>query len=198
MKGKRIVSGLFVIAIYILFAVLLFCAINKKMNFHVDEIYSYGLANHTADGEKNMSIENGIKYIPADFPWQQYTTVSYDNRFNYKSVFENQKVDTHPPLYYCALHTICSFFPERFSKWYAGIVNIFFMLLSLMAYRKILDMYFNSIFSKNILSVIFVITPAFINETMFLRMYPMTMYIVLMTMYAFVKLIRGGTAIERI
>ncbi|WP_026657082.1 glycosyltransferase family 39 protein [Butyrivibrio sp. AC2005] len=180
---KRICSKL----PYLLLGIILVVVISKKINYHVDEVYSYGLANHKADGEKNMTIKNGIKYVPANKPWMDYVTVSKDNKFNYKSVWDNQGVDTHPPLYYAVLHTICSFFPESFSVWYAGIINIFFSLVSMFMLRKILRLYFeNSGGVLTVASFMFALSPAFVNMATFMRMYVMASCVVLGFTYYFI------------
>ena len=45
-------------------------------------------------------------------------------RFKYDSVWYNQECDVNPPLFYVVLHTICSFFPGKFSWWYGLSINI--------------------------------------------------------------------------
>ncbi len=68
--------------------------------------------------------------------YASYLTVSADERFSYDVVYENQEQDVHPPLFYCILHTVCSFFPGRFSKWFGLSINLFFFAATLwMLYR---------------------------------------------------------------
>ena len=63
--------------------------------------------------------------------------------FNYKNVYYNQTLDCHPPLFYYAIHTICSFFPASFSKWYGFSLNIIiFILVQILLFilsKKIFD-----------------------------------------------------------
>ncbi len=61
-----------------------------------------------------------------DIFYNNYFAVKKNERFDYRKVWKNQKNDVHPPIYYILLHTICSFFPGKFSWWYAGSINIFF------------------------------------------------------------------------
>lgn len=77
----------------------------KKNNFHVDEIYTFGLANNTPGTV--MSIPQGelIQRTTLD----RYVTVDRFDRFDYKNVWTNQSGDVHPPFYYTLIHTICSF-----------------------------------------------------------------------------------------
>ncbi|MBR4421076.1 MAG: hypothetical protein IKS69_00905, partial [Erysipelotrichaceae bacterium] len=127
-------AAYFRIVIYLIFAVMMGIVLLNKDNYFVDEIYSYGLANHQ-DGI--ALFENEKKYIPADVCYMNYMTVNQQHRFDYPNVWINQKKDVHPPLYYVLLHTICSFFPERFSIWFAGVINIVFALMTLKRIRSL-------------------------------------------------------------
>ena len=112
------------IILYVTFFLLMVITISKKENYHVDELFSYGLSNNV--GHITMIFDDGAKYDPADV-YGKYLTVSNNrHKFDYRNVWINQKNDVHPPLYYMILHTICSFFPGTFSGWYAGSINIIF------------------------------------------------------------------------
>lgn len=161
--------------LYGLFLILLILTISNKENFHVDEMYSYGLANH--QGGISISFEDGKTYMPSTEPYTEYLTVGENARFDYKNVWENQAEDVHPPLYYVLLHTICSLFPGRFSKWYAGSINIVFALLTLFALRKLI----RNLTGDNkkvcgIVSVLFVLSSGIFSAVSFLRMYILAMF----------------------
>ena len=112
------------ICVYIIFIIISIIVLNSKKNYHVDELYSYSLANH--DGDLNIEIEDGKEYEPADSPFISHLTLSPKNILNYEMVWENQIRDVHPPLYYCLVHFVSSFTPNYFTKWTAGIINIIF------------------------------------------------------------------------
>ena len=111
-----------ILAFQILF--VLFWA-NQKAGFFVDEIWSYGLANSNyhpflySDG----ALEHG--WVDGEY-FKNYVVADEAHRFDYGSVFYNQKMDVHPPLFYIVLHTICSCFSGSFSKWFGIIPNIFY------------------------------------------------------------------------
>ena len=79
-------------------------------------------------------------------PYEEYLTVdkSGEDRFNYENVWKNQAADVHPPLYYVFIHTICSFFPGVFTKWFGiafnvlclGIINILAFLIGEKIFQK--------------------------------------------------------------
>lgn len=132
-RDKR--KNLFNSAVYV-FLVLMAGVIENKENYHVDEIYSYGLANNTTGDQ--ITFEDGIKYGRKELSHIDYMSVSESERFNYANVWENQANDVHPPLYYALLHTLCSIFPGSIRIWYAGTINIVFALLTLYILRKLL------------------------------------------------------------
>lgn len=160
--------------IYFLFAVLMIITLSNKENLYVDEVYSYGLANHSTG--PYMSIEDGRTYYPAGTPWVEYMSVSPDHRFDYANVWSNQAQDVHPPLYYVLLHTICSFMPGVFSIWFAGLINIVFALGTLYFVRKLAWFWMEDELLQRIISLGFVCSAGILSAVSFLRMYIMAMF----------------------
>ena len=72
------------------------------------------------------ALEHG--WVDGEY-FKNYVVADEAHRFDYGSVFYNQKMDVHPPLFYIVLHTICSCFSGSFSKWFGIIPNIFIMEL---------------------------------------------------------------------
>ena len=138
---------LFIMLLIINLSVILF-HFEQKRGFHSDEQWSYAHANSSIGTflDKEITsyfiLTDGIrdrlfsKNINSSL-FHNYLTVSSTDVFNYINIFENLAKDVHPPLYYMLLHTISSFFPDTFSKWFAGIINlcafifIYFMLFKL-------------------------------------------------------------------
>lgn len=114
----------FNIAVYFLFAIILIFFINEKSNLHMDEISSYCVANNTYDSSISIKVEYDKKYDNPEEVWLRQMAVMPGHRFDYKNVYEEISYDNHPPLYFYLLHTVSSFFPGVYSKWFAGIVNI--------------------------------------------------------------------------
>ena len=84
---------------------------SKKAGFHYDEYYSYYSSNVS------------IGLVPTDREWKPGSEIADEfrvlpgQRFQYGTVTRMQTYDVHPPFYYLLLHTVCSLFPGRFSKW---------------------------------------------------------------------------------
>ncbi len=190
----------------------LFC-ISQKTILHVDEIWTYALSNSTEGPylflwrsdigdpeEQELYIAEGREYsgtVGGFFKkWHtgdefiRYVTVQDGERFNYKSVLYNQSCDVHPPLYYLSVHTICSLFPDHFSKWYAAILNLVFLVGSTcVLFRTVLHIGFSS--GKAALTVLlWGLSRAGLSDAIFLRMYMMLTFWTLLALYLHAKLFR--------
>lgn len=177
--------------IYIIFAVILFVQIvfmlyycNMKQGFFVDEIWSYGLSNsyyHAQIWEDN-GLDN-VKIDPEMF--KSYLTVNKGEEFSYGSVIYNQTHDAHPPLFYLVLHTISSFFPGQFSKWFGLIPNIFYFAISMFLLLKIARCISkNNIFNIAVLTF-YGFSIGAVNSVTFVRMY------MLLTMWCLLFLLQN-------
>ena len=147
----------------------------EKKDFHSDEIWSYGFANssngaHLYMSDDNKKMKNMNEWVD-DTVLKDYITVDKSEIFNYKMVYDNCAADIHPPLYFMILHFISSFFPGRFSGWYAFWINIFsFILTQIFLYRLIALITKDKRFS--LLGIVFYgVTMAAVNNTIYLRNY---------------------------
>lgn len=180
---------------YLLLIILSIAVIASKKNLFVDEIFSYGLANHVITDESlgiGMAPEDGKVYEPSANAYLEYVAVQAGERFNFSNVWKNQSLDVHPPLHYLLLHIICSLFPGKFSIWYAGVINIVFGVLTLWCVRRIV---FEITYSENavlVVSLLFVTSTGILNNISFLRMYVMVMFFVTWITYLLLKVVKTG------
>lgn len=190
-EGK--VYPLWMFFLSILFCILLIGVLSEKVNYHVDEIYSYGLSNNR--GSIRMDFKTNKKYTPAGKAYMNYVAADPDDRFHYDIVWENQTNDVHPPLYYCLLHTISSLRPGTFSKWYAGAINILFALLTLYMIRRYsMLMYAENKIMQVYLPVMVVASAGIVSAVAFLRMYIVAMFWVTLLEYVFAKEVEKDTS----
>lgn len=180
---KKMLSRGCIYIVFILLAILVLC---NKENFHVDEVFSYVLANTTGNLTR-IEFEPGVAYEPASSPWLDCMTADADHRFDYKQVHYIQGLDCHPPFYYYLLHTICSLFPETFSIWYAGILNIVFALFILVIVRKILENLLGNGIKMQIISWGFALSAGLLHTVSFFRMYVLAMLLVTLVTYLFMR-----------
>lgn len=99
----------------------------KKEGYHSDEMWSYGYANsyylqHIFQDEQGKLIYVNDWY-DADV-LRDYIVVNEGEEFTYDSIYHNQITDLSPPFHSMVLHTICSFFPGEFSRWFSFCINI--------------------------------------------------------------------------
>ena len=183
---SRYKDSIYAVIIYIAFLIVMLITLSNKVNFHIDETYSYGLANGV-NSSISMDICDGVVYEDTTRVFMNYLTTNETNRFNYANVFYNQSIDVHPPLYYVLLHTICSFFPNTFSIWYAGVINILFALATLYVLRKICRILWKDISVCNLFSLFFILSFGILNAISFFRMYVMAMFWITLLIYLFLK-----------
>ncbi|SDB29483.1 hypothetical protein SAMN02910298_01442 [Pseudobutyrivibrio sp. YE44] len=157
-----------------LFSVILFLSVLvvffglRKQDFHVDEVWNYGLSNNISSIYPH--IEYGKEYKGLG-PFKDFVEVSKGEGFNYTNVWANQANDVHPPLYYCLFHTICSLFPNTFSIWYGIGLNMVFMALSIIVLYKLSKLIFKDDFSAFAVILAFGTTVSFLDTIIFIRMY---------------------------
>lgn len=176
------------IIFYIILFILLVFTISEKKNYHVDETLSFSLANHV--GYRGITYEEGQWYDPSEI-FLNLFAVNDGERFNYRNVWKNQADDVHPPLYYAVLHTVFSVFPGRYTRWFPGIVNIFFSLATLYAIRKLVSLLTDhNEMITNIISILFCLSAGTLSMAAFFRMYVMAMFFVTLFSYVLFKNIK--------
>ena len=181
--------GWFALIVIVQFFVIVYFS-NQKESYFIDEIYSYGLSNSYYRPFFTSIQENWDKWIGRDAFWK-YLTVAADERFSYGAVYYNQAKDVHPPLYYWCLHTVCSFFPGEFSKWFGIGLNLVFFIISsvflyLLAYRVFNDKYLA------LVPQVMWGGLAAINGVMFIRMYMLLTMFAVITLYVHIRMVQGG------
>lgn len=119
---KKWWKALVLAAIIVVQTVIYTVAGAGKAYFHMDEIYSYGLSNHERvqiyETEGFYDSWHGGEY------YDEYLTVGKDERGKLAPVYENQKNDVHPPLFYLLLRLGMEMTLGQFSKWTGIILNI--------------------------------------------------------------------------
>ena len=142
--------------------------ISKKANLDIDEFYTYGLSNNTFQ----LNIENFKEYSGEEI-LLDYTAAKEGHLFDVDNVFFNQKMDTHPPLYFLLVNFISSINKNKFSMWYGLSINIFFLIILFWTTRHLLYKLIKDKISAIILTLIALTLYGFINNYSFTRMYVM-------------------------
>lgn len=157
-----------------------------KEFFHIDEALTFMLAN-TKHG---MVIQDEYKnkWNPSK-NYYNLLAVSENNSFNYKQVYINQAKDVHPPLYYFIIHTISSFFPQQFSKWFGILPNISFFLITQIFIFLLSDSILNSRYKALLPCLLYGFSLGAVSTVEFMRMYSMITMILTIALYINYKII---------
>jgi len=172
--------------------------VNEKKSCHSDEIFSYGLANSFyepyLDTDRVRSVlgekhEHNLNHWISGDVIRNYVTVQKGEQFRYDSVWYNQSMDRHPPLYYAVLHTVCSFFPDTFSFIFGYAVNFICFIVTQIFLYKLSKNLLKSKYLALIVCIFWGFSSAAADLTIFIRMYCMLSMWTVIFFYLHSKLI---------
>lgn len=177
---KLITFSFFIILCFVIF----FCI--KKQGMFTDEIYTFGLANSFyAPYITDVFGGNIIDQIVNSADLFNYIAVKDGEQFQFASVFYNQSHDTLPPLYYCIIHFVSSFFPNVFSKWFGLGVNIILYVCSLLALFKLCNKIFNNDRYSLIVILFYGLSSIGLSTMLMIRMYLLlTLFTILLAYFS--------------
>lgn len=127
-----------VIAVQVIYISVLFGM--YKQGFHSDELWNYGFANsstglHISMNDDSSAAKNANEWRDSK-ELNDYISVSREERFDYVSAYRNASHDYNPPFGYMLLHFVCSFFTDKWSKWYCFALNMAcFVILQIYLFR---------------------------------------------------------------
>ena len=99
----------------------------QRQDMHTDEVYSYVIANSTqADRFSHADWLQDTWVHGEDF--DSLTTVHPGDELNLAAAYHNTSLDSHPPLYYWALHLVCALFQGPLNWWVGIGLNIAFFI----------------------------------------------------------------------
>ncbi len=126
-----------------------------------------------------------------------YVETHDGSQFCYDSVYYNQAQDVHPPLYYYLLHTICSFFPDQFSKWFGIGLNIAcYLIVNILIYctsRR----YFKEEWMGYIPVLLYGFSIAAASAVMLIRMYMLMTVFAMLLLYVHTEYIFGKEVLSK-
>ena len=174
-----------------LISIILIVAINvtaAEQNYGMegDEVFSY-LSSNSMGGFKGICFLEDQTWYDATY-FENALTATGSERFNVGMVFDNQAMDTHPPLYYVFLNLICSSFEGQFSRWFGIGLNIFFMLLVNLCLYLLLQFFLKKPYLSLTLSTVFCCSFLAVNMVLFIRMYVLLMALVLLQTWFHLRL----------
>lgn len=189
--GRLVKSKIFWIALIIIVQTIVYVVAGMGKNyFHMDEMYSYGLANY----DRVQIYENDDFYNEwhdADY-YKDYIVVNEDERGDFAPVYNNQRDDVHPPLYYLLLRLGMEMMPGEFTKWSGIVINIMAFAVSsvflyLIAEKLVRKQPVKEIWAF-VITLVAALSLASISTVMYIRMYAMLTMFVTITLWLHLKL----------
>ncbi len=182
-------SHILLIILIILQTIIYIIVGNEKGYLHIDEAYSFGLTHYDkVDIQANKDFFNN--WHDKEY-YENYLVVQQND--NWSRVYENQKNDVHPPLFYLLLRIGMEFTKGQFSMWPGIILNIiiyaFITIFTYLISRRLLE---NEIHIKE-KSAIFAfassLTLAALSNITYIRMYSLLSLEILITLFLHIKLL---------
>ena len=125
--------------------------------------------------------------------YKDYLTVNENEKFMFSQVYENQKNDSHPPLYYLILRIAMGFNINQYSKWTGiGINIIIYIFVTIFMYfiiSKLLQGKEKYKEKSVILAFISSIMLSAVTNVIFIRMYALSTLNIVITTYLHLKLL---------
>lgn len=194
---KRAALPVYIILAVIIIGQLIYTVYNfncKKDGFYGDEIWSYGLANSyykpflfMREGVpvSDITVDDLVNYNEwlDGSVFKNYITVQEGERFAYGSVFSNQSLDYHPPFFYMILHTISSFFPNRFSFLYGFVINCVCLVLTTLFLFKLSALMTEDGVKALVPTALYAASSGALSTYIFIRQYSLLTALLMMTVY---------------
>lgn len=183
-KKKEIIILTIIIIIQTIFYIVMGM---NKCYIHMDEGYSLGLANYDKveiqDSNDFYNTWHSGKY------YEDYLAVQDKDQGKYAQVYENQKNDVHPPLYYLLLRIFMGFSVNQFSIWPGIILNIIIYSFVTIFMYLITQKIFKSKEKAIMVSFASSIILASLTTVIYIRMYALSTLNILITTFLHMKLL---------
>lgn len=145
MKNKKNIA--FNIVVILLFMLMIGNAVfwaSQKTKMHVDECYTFNFISKTESPSIAQEENFYGNWVDHSY-FEDYMTVSNDEAFDMKGVYQSTLSDVHPPLFYMFFETMYSLFSKnKFSFWPGLLLNIIFFVLSIIIYYILAKKIFES------------------------------------------------------
>lgn len=191
---KKVKKEGIILTIFIIIQTIIYvCVGMNKVDLHIDEAYSFGLSNYEkVEIQDNEDFYN--QWHTKEY-FEDYLAVQDKDVGNYKPVYENQKNDVHPPLYYLILRIAMGFSKDHFSKWTGIIVNIIIYAFITIFMYFLLKKLFKDEKNSNLKACIFAfmssIILASLSNVVYIRMYSLLTLEIIITILLHIQLLES-------
>ena len=183
--SKKVYIPILIVIIILQILVGVYAA-NKKEYMHMDEAYSYGLMNYDkisiTDDEDFMAGWHDKQYF------LDYLEVNSDEVTDLMPVYENQKNDVHPPLFYLLLRIAATFTVDNFTLWTGFIMNMIILAIASVTLFFIAKKLFKSPVYALLVTAVYATSMALMETTIYIRMYALSTLSILLFTYITMKI----------
>lgn len=117
----------------------------RKSGMFIDEIYTYGLSNSSyAPYITDIKGGDAVGQVISREELFDYVAVTEGEGFDFGSVYYNQAMDVHPPLYYLLFNIVSTLFHDSFTKWTGLALDYVIYMLALLCLYKLVMKLFGS------------------------------------------------------
>ena len=169
----------------------------QKQEFHIDEIYSYVFSNSTRAEDFSFAdwLLDGWT-TGADF--DELTTVQPGEQLRLDAPYYNTALDCHPPVYYWALHIVCSAVPNTFTKWTGLGLNIGLFALTQVFVYLCSCLLIKSERLRLAPAALYGFSALAINTTLYIRMYALLTLLAVVYVYLNLLILRDGVLMRHV
>lgn len=178
------------VLIITLFVFLVFVS-EKKEGMYVDEYFSFLLANTS---ELELDAMQGTNTYTGQELLDVFYVQGEADQFDFRTVWENQINDNHPPLFYSIVHIICSLTMQRYDMITVGLaINIVVGMLAFVVMMKLAEVFIENKTVAAVYAFISCSTCYFVNNVTFVRMYMLLMFFTILLVYVLCRQIGKDT-----
>lgn len=163
----------------------------RKSGMFIDEIYTYGLSNSSyAPYITDIKGGNALGQVITREELFDYVAVTDGEGFDFGSVYYNQAMDVHPPLYYWLFNMVSSLFPGSFSKWTGLALDYVIYMLALLCLYKLVKALFGSRELACAGVILYGLSLLGLSTMLMIRMYVLLTMLSLLLAYLVARLMR--------
>ena len=163
----------------------------RKSGMFIDEIYTYGLSNSSyAPYITDIKGGNALGQVITREELFDYVAITEGEGFDFGSVYYNQAMDVHPPLYYWIFNAVSSLFPNSFSKWTGLALDYVIYMLALLCLYKLVKELFGSRDIACAGVILYGLSLLGLSTMLMIRMYVLLTMLSLLLAYLIARLMR--------
>lgn len=155
----------------------------------IKKLIDFKIHPENYENQKDEILKKEIPIFRTKQDALNYAGIQKEDIFSLFSVYYNQAIDVHPPLFYFLVHFISIFFFNQFSKYIIFLLNLIFFIGTLWIIYKIMHLLNKKKFAISTV-ILYGASIGAISTVMFQRMYMMLTFFSILYLYYTIKWIK--------